>query len=118
MSLLEERLAEDRALRDAALALFKADISYIRDGVRERGLIARLADRLGEGTLDMVDDAVDFAESNKGVVAAGVMAVVLWFARGPILKLVGGLIGEDDGSEEPRDDYDRSEQGDTAEKDD
>ena len=33
----------------------------------------------------MVDDAIDYAEDNKGWVAAGAAAVVLWFARKPIL---------------------------------
>lgn len=106
MSDLEHRLAEDRALRDAALALFKADLAFIRTDIRERGVGARLADRLGEGTRDMVDDAVDYAEANSGKVAAGIMAVILWFARGPILDAIGRLFGD----EEPADRDDRSEE--------
>jgi hypothetical protein len=96
VSTLEQRLAEDRALRDAALALFKADLAFIRTDIREKGVGARLADRLGEGTRDMVDDAVDYAEANSGKVAAGAMAAILWFARGPILDLVGKWLGGDE----------------------
>jgi hypothetical protein len=101
MSYLERQLAEDRVLRDAALAVFKADLAFIRTDLREKGVGARLADRLGEGTRDMVDDAVDYAEANTGKVAAGVMAVILWFARGPIVDAVGKLLGEEEDEEPP-----------------
>jgi len=114
MSRLERRLVEDRALRDAALELFKADIAFIRSGIRERGVGARLADRLGEGTRDMVDEAADYAEANKGVVAAGLAALVLWFARGPILKFFAGLMGDDEEAEDDATDdpgqYDENEE--------
>ena len=101
MSDLEHRLAEDKALRDAALALFKADLALVRADLAERGLGQRIADRVGEGTMEMLDEATDFAEDNKGKVAAGIAAVVLWFARGPILDALGRLIGEDEEEEEP-----------------
>lgn len=84
---LSLQLREDRALRDAALALFKSDLELIRQDLKHRGLGARIADRLGEGAADMMGDAVDYASDNRGKVAAVVMAVVLWFARGPILRL-------------------------------
>jgi hypothetical protein len=102
---LERRLAEDKALRDAALALFKADLALVRADLDERGIGKRIADRVGESTMDMLDEATDFAEDNKGKVAAGIAAVILWFARGPILDALGGLIGDD---EEPGDGNSRS----------
>ena len=101
MSDLEHRLAEDKALRDAALALFKADIALVRGDLDERGLGQRITNRVGESTMEMLDEATDFAEDNKGKVAAGIAAVVLWFARGPILDALGRLIGEDEEDEEP-----------------
>jgi hypothetical protein len=110
MSKLDHQLAEDRALRDAALALFKADLAFIRTDLREKGVGTRLADRLGDGTRDMVDDAVDYAEANSGKVAAGALAVILWFARGPILDTIGRLFGDDDEAEEPSVGGDRSRQ--------
>lgn len=110
MSDLEQRLAEDRALRDAALALFKADLAFIRTDIREKGVGARLADRLGEGTRDMVDDAVDYAEANSGKVAAAALAVIVWFARGPILDLAGRWLGDDEDEEEPADPAGRSDE--------
>ena len=109
MSSLERRLAEDKALRDSALALFKADLALVRADLDERGLGKRIADRLGESTMDMIDDAADYAEDNKGKVAAGIAAVILWFARGPILDAVGRLAGAEENDEEPADADSRSE---------
>ena len=96
MSELERRLAEDKALRDSALALFKADLALVRADLAERGLGQRIADRVGEGTMEMLDEATDFAEENKGKVAAGIAAAILWFARGPILDALGRLIGAEE----------------------
>lgn len=101
MSELERRLAEDKALRDAALALFKADLALVRADLEERSLGPRIADRLGDSTMDMIDEAVDYAEGNKGKVAAGIAAVVLWFGRGPILDALGRLVGSGEDAEEP-----------------
>ena len=99
MSDLEDRLAEDKALRDAALALFKADLALVRADLDERGLGKRVADRLGKSTMEMLDEAADYAEGNKGKVAAGIAAVILWFARGPILDALGPLIGDEEPGE-------------------
>lgn len=92
MSDLASRLAEDKALRDAALRLFKSDIALIRGDLDERGVGARAKDRLGDAALGMLDDAVDYAKDNKGWVAAGAAAVVLWFARKPILGWLADLL--------------------------
>jgi hypothetical protein len=89
---LASQLAEDKALRDAALQLFKSDIALIRGGLDERGVAARARDRLGEAALGMADDAIDYAEDNKGWVAAGAAAVVLWFARKPILRWLADVL--------------------------
>jgi len=102
---LAHRLAEDKALRDAALALFKADLALVRADLDERGIGGRIADRLGTSTMEMLDEAADYAEGNKGKVAAGFAAVVLWIARGPILDALGRLVG----TEEPADADGRSE---------
>jgi len=96
---IERRMAEDKALRDSALALFRADLAMVRADLDERGLGARISDRLGESTMEVIDEAADFAEENKGKVAAAVAAVVLWFARAPILDALGRLIGDDEEAE-------------------
>jgi hypothetical protein len=93
---LAHQLAEDRALRDAALALFKADLRFIRDDLDHRGIGERVADRLGDGAKEFIDDAVDYAGDHKSVVTAAIAAVVLWFARAPILHALGELFDSDD----------------------
>jgi hypothetical protein len=100
MSRAERRLAEDLALRDAALAVFRTDLRFIREDLSDRGVGERIADRLGDATMDMVDDAVDYAEENKGQVAAALAAAVLWFARAPILDGVARLLGVEEGDED------------------
>ena len=102
MSDLARQFAEDKALRDAALRLFKSDIALIRGDLDERGVGTRAKDRLGEAALGMLDDAIDYAEDNKGWVAAGATAVVLWFARKPILLWLADLLdGDAPEDEEP-----------------
>jgi len=108
LSDLEQRLAEDKALRDAALALFKADLALVRADLEERGIGERIGSRLGESTMDLLDDGIDYAEENKGKVAAGIAAIVLWFARGPILDALARLVGIDEDDEEPADGDSRS----------
>ena len=97
MSDLARRLAEDKALRGAALGLFKSDVALIRGDLDERGIGPRAKDRLGEAALGMLDDGIDYVEDNKGWVAAGTAAVVLWFARKPILGWLADLL---DGSQD------------------
>ncbi|WP_209347550.1 hypothetical protein [Pontixanthobacter sp. CEM42] len=84
---LEQQMREDRNLRDAALALVKADVSHLKNDVGVKGVGARLATRMSEGATDVFEEAVEVADSNKGALAALVAAVILWFARNPIMEL-------------------------------
>ena len=94
MTPLETQLREDRDLRDSALRLFKQDLALVKDDLHQRGVGARIADRIGDGTMDMVEDAVGYAETSRGKVAAALAAIVLWFARGPILHGITRLFEE------------------------
>lgn len=108
MSRAERRLAEDKALRDAALAVFQTDLRFIREDLSARGLGERIADRLGDATMDMLDDAADYAEANKGQVGAALAAAVLWFARAPLLDGLARLVGLEEEEAERSDGDDRS----------
>jgi hypothetical protein len=88
-------MIEDKALRDSALRLFKSDLALIRGDLHERPVGARLSDRVGDAAMDMLDDAVDYAEENKGKVAAGIAAAVLWFGRGLILDALESWLGSE-----------------------
>jgi hypothetical protein len=97
---LARQLAEDKALRDAALALFKADLRFIRNDLDRRGVGERVTDRLGDGARELADDALDYATAHKGVVATAIAAVILWFARAPLLRALGEMFDGDDGEPE------------------
>lgn len=99
---LARQLAEDKALRDAALALFKADLRFIRTDLDRRGIGERVTDRLGDGARDLADDALDFATDHKGVVAAAFAAVALWFTRAPLLRMLAEMFDDaDEEAEQP-----------------
>ena len=88
-----EQVREDRLLRDAARALVEADIENLRADLRVKGIGERALDRITEGASNVYEEAVEVAADNKGALAAIVAALVLWFARHPILET---LFGEDD----------------------
>jgi hypothetical protein len=106
---LETRLAEDRALRDAALEVFSADLRFIREDLHARSVSQRITDRIGDSAMDIVDEAVDFAEANRGRVAAAVAAMVLWFTRAPLLDGLSRIFGTNEGDKEQEGDQARSD---------
>ena len=87
MSSAERQMREDRALRDAALALVKSDLAHVKSDFSTRGVGTRLSDRMREGAQDVFDQASDVATDHKGVLTALLAAVALWFARHPIASL-------------------------------
>jgi len=90
---LEHNLREDRLLRDAARALVDADIVQLKASLATRSIPTRIVDRIGEGATDVLDEAVAVADDHKGAIATLVGAIILWFARHPIMDL---FIGDDD----------------------
>lgn len=98
------KMIEDRALRDAAMALVKADIAHLRNDLTTKGVGARLMDRVAEGANDVLDEAVDVAENHRGVLITLVAALVLWLSRNPIIALLTGEEPDDDEAEEPEGD--------------
>ncbi|HEY7807248.1 MAG TPA: hypothetical protein VIC34_08620 [Croceibacterium sp.] len=97
---LHTRLTEDRKLRDAALDVFITDLRFIREDLHARGVGERIADRIGSSALEVIDEAVDYAEANTGRIAAALAAVVLWFARTPLLNGLARIFGFDDDEEQ------------------
>jgi len=104
MSDPQRKMIEDRALRDAAMALVKADIAHLRSDLTTRGIGARLMDRVAEGANDVLDEAVDVAENHRGVLVTLVAAIVLWLSRNPIIALLTGEEPDDGEAEEPEGD--------------
>lgn len=89
MSDLRARMIEDRYLRDSAKALLEADVDHLKNAFAQRGLAGRALDSVREGAVGIYEEAVEVAEDNKGALFALIAAVVVWFARNPILSLFG-----------------------------
>ena len=102
---IDRQLLEDRALRDAALALVKADVEHVKADFSTEGLVSRFARRMSEGATDVYEEAAEVADDNKGLLAALVAAVVLWFARNPIMSLFDDEFASED------EEYEDGEQG-------
>jgi len=109
MSGLADELAQDRALRDAALAVFRADLAFIRQDLQTRGVGGRVADRLGDSARDMLDDAVDYAEEHRRMITAAIAAIVLWLARAPLIEGLAQILGFDNGTAEQEEADSRSQ---------
>lgn len=86
---LRDRMIADRRLRDSARALLAADIEFMKGDLARKGLSERAGDRIRQGALDVYDEAFEVAADNKGALAALIAAVLLWFARHPILETLG-----------------------------
>lgn len=87
MTDLKRQMIEDRNLRDAAKAIVESDIAHIKSELSAKGIGERMIGSVGEGAADVLERAGEAAETHKGVLAALLGAVVLWFARNPIAEL-------------------------------
>ncbi len=97
------RMLEDKHLRDSARALVEADVEHIKADFANKGMAKRALFRLRENAGELYNEALDVADSNKGAVAAVFAALVVWFARNPLLDMVGLGIEQDDERTEPSD---------------
>ena len=106
------KMIEDRRLRDSARALVTADIENLKSDLAVKSPGARLADRLAEGASDVYDEALDVARDHKGALAAIAAAMILWFARNPVLATLFGDDWADDADdqEDSKEDWLHSEQ--------
>ncbi len=93
---LARQLRQDRSLRHAARALVDADIAKFKTDFSGKALKTRALDRVTEGAADMLEEAVEVAQNNKGALITLVLAIGLWFARNPILSLFSDEDGDGD----------------------
>ncbi|RDC59878.1 hypothetical protein HME9302_01074 [Alteripontixanthobacter maritimus] len=97
---IDQQLREDRALRNSARALVKADIAHIRSDLTSKGFGSRIVDRVTEGATDVFEEAVEVADNHKGVLGVLLAAILIWFARTPLASIFSD---EDDDTEDDRD---------------
>jgi len=98
------QMRADRALRNSALALVKADIANLRGDLAKRSPAERAMDKAKDAAIDVLDEAAYVTDQHRGLASAVVAAIILWFARRPILGL---LFGRDEDEDEEDDGYDR-----------
>lgn len=104
MTRLPGRFIEDRAIRDAARAVLAEDIERLRASVGEEGIASRVSTgvsstisaRIRTGARDVLAQAKAQAGDHQGVLAVLLGAIILWFARGPILDWIGEFGVTDD----------------------
>ena len=96
MSAASRRVLLDRTARDAARASFDNRLTQVRADFEARGIGGRIADRVVEAAADIGLEAVDLAESHKGLIAGTLFALVVWIFRHPIIARIETLIGADD----------------------
>lgn len=89
----EQRLAEFRGLREEAWRIVRDDLTRLQTDLEDRGIGARIKDRIGEEAHDAWDTTRDIASQNKGIVAATLAALVGWILRGPIIAAFDALFG-------------------------
>ncbi len=94
------RLAEDRATREAALAIFNTNLTQVRNDLEARGIGGRIVDKAGEEVRATLSEALAIADDNKGVVAATLAALTLWLLRNPLIEGLQSLLAETNGSGE------------------
>ena len=95
------RMIEDRYLRDSARALVEADVEHLKTGLERKGIAARALGSVKDGALKIYEEALEVADDNKGALAALVAAILVWFARNPILDILG--FGDSDDAAADRD---------------
>ena len=81
---LEKQLAKDRAQRDAAWTLCKADVGFIREDLEARSLGTRIGGRVKEGAMELADEAVQYTEENPYIVMGGAAAAFLVLTSGSL----------------------------------
>lgn len=86
------RLAKDRAAREAALAVFNANLAQVRADFVARGIGGRIADKAGKEVRAGFDEALAIADDNKGIVAATIAALTLWLLRHPLIEALQSLL--------------------------
>lgn len=101
MSKLERQLREDRLLRNAAQALFKADVDRVKGDLEQKTIGKRALARAQDGAAELLENAQAKAGDNIGIVALLGGAIALWFARNPILGLFSGEEAEEDDTPQP-----------------
>lgn len=104
MNEAERQFAADRETRRAARSVFDARLAQVKADLAARSVGARVADKAKGDAAAVAQEALAVVKDSKGIVAATVGALALWFLRAPIIAGLSSL-------------FDKGEQGEPTEKD-
>ena len=94
MSKAAQQLAQARATRDDARAVFDTQLAQLRGDPAEQTLGGRVAERLGDDAKAAMHQALDVASESKAIIAGTIAALALWFLRHPIIAWAEQMLGE------------------------
>jgi hypothetical protein len=77
-----------RVARDKAKAALTQRLSLVRNDLDTRSIGGRIADKAVGETADVALEAIEIVESHKVVVGGTLAAIVLWFARNPLIAII------------------------------
>ncbi|GAA5050349.1 hypothetical protein GCM10023208_09240 [Erythrobacter westpacificensis] len=80
MADIEQQLHEDRALRNAAKRLVKADLGFVKGDMAEKGIGGRIAGRAKDGAADIAENTADYAGEHRLQVGTGFFIAAAAFA--------------------------------------
>lgn len=99
MNPAEQQLAEDRALRDAARAVFDRRLERVRGAVAERSIGQRVTSEAVDRARNGAAEALAVARAAPLVVGGTALALVVWLARRPLGRWAGKLVRRANGGE-------------------
>ena len=86
MSALETQLAEDRALRDSAKAVFDARRDQISRALSERTIPQRASDEAKSRAVEVAHKGAEIAQESKWILVGTALAILAWLLRRPIVN--------------------------------
>lgn len=89
-----QRLAEDRAIRNAARAVHDANLAQVKADLAARGVGGRIVAKAKGDALELAGEALSVARESKGIIAGTLGALTLWFLRGRVTSLARRLFGQ------------------------
>lgn len=90
-----QRLADDRATRNAARDNFYSGWRSVTGDLDKRGIGQRVSDRALQEVRELADKTLAVAGESKGIIAGTLAAILLWLLRGPIIAWTENLFAED-----------------------
>ena len=99
MNPAEQQLAEDRALRDAARAVFDRRLERVRGAMAERSIGQRMTAEVVDQARTGAVEAFAVARASPVVVIGTALTLLAWLARRPLGRWAGKLVWRTSGGE-------------------